>query len=103
MNLLWAFNFRPDIDVHGNPVPVDTWAYRKVVMSIGYLSNADHLVQGVSTGPLPFKCRITPRSAEKARIMEREILEAAATFSMFEVGLSEEDADFLAKSRVYVG
>ncbi|KAJ7825252.1 cytochrome P450 [Mycena leptocephala] len=87
MNLLWAFNFRPDIDVHGNPVPVDTWAYRK----------------GVSTGPLPFKCRITPRSAEKARIMEREILEAAATFSMFEVGLSEEDADFLAKSRVYVG
>jgi hypothetical protein len=32
MNLLWAFDFKPDIDTNGNPIPADIFAYRKVGM-----------------------------------------------------------------------
>ncbi|KAJ6584421.1 cytochrome P450 [Mycena capillaripes] len=83
MNFLWAFNFNPDIDADGNSVPPDTWAYTK----------------GNAMGPLPFRCRITPRTPEKASIIEREFFEAADTFSKFEQALGSEDKDFLAKSR----
>jgi len=60
MNLIWAFNFSPDIDAEGNPILVNTVAYKK----------------GATTGPLPFKCKITPRTAEKAEIIEYAFLEA---------------------------
>ncbi|KAJ7859331.1 cytochrome P450 [Mycena olivaceomarginata] len=83
MNLLWAFDFKPDIDSNGNTIPVDIFAYRN----------------GISTAPLPFKCRITPRTAAKAGIIENEFLETADTFSKFEVGLSPEDKEFVARSR----
>ncbi|KAJ7807024.1 cytochrome P450 [Mycena olivaceomarginata] len=83
MNLLWAFDFKPDIDSNGNPIPVDIFAYRN----------------GLSMAPLPFKCRITPRTAAKAGIIENEFLETADTFSKFEVGLSPEDKEFVARSR----
>ncbi|KAJ6535753.1 cytochrome P450 [Mycena capillaripes] len=87
MNLLWAFNFNPDIDADGKPVPADLFAYTK----------------GISAAPLPFKCRITPRTPQKAKIIEHEFIEAADTFSKFEVGLSPEDKEFVAKSRATVG
>ncbi|KAJ7359893.1 cytochrome P450 [Mycena albidolilacea] len=83
MNLLWAFDFKPDMDTNGNPIPVDIFAYRK----------------GIATAPLPFKCRITPRTVAKAGIIENEFLETADTFSKFEVGLSPEDKEFVARSR----
>ncbi|KAJ7890000.1 cytochrome P450 [Mycena leptocephala] len=83
MNLVWAFNFHPDIDADGNPVPANTFAYTK----------------GISTSPEPFKCRITPRATGKAKIIERELLEAADTFSKFEIGLGTDDKQFLAQSR----
>ncbi|KAJ7792587.1 cytochrome P450 [Mycena leptocephala] len=85
MNLLWGFDFNSDIDVDGKVVPADTFAYKK-----GFLA-----------GPLPFKCRITPRTTEKAKIIEHEFLEAADTFSKFEVRLSAEDKEFVAKSRAW--
>ncbi|KAJ7359853.1 cytochrome P450 [Mycena albidolilacea] len=85
MNLLWAFDFKPDIDTNGNPIPVDTFAYTK----------------GIATAPLPFKCRITPRTAVTARIIEHEFLEAADAFSKFEVGLSPDDKEFVARSRAH--
>ncbi|KAJ6527186.1 cytochrome P450 [Mycena capillaripes] len=84
MNLVWAFNFTTDTDAGGKPVEVDVFDYRK----------------GILTGPNPLKCRITPRSVEKAEIIERQFLEAADTFSKFEFGLSAEDKEFVAKSRV---
>ncbi|KAK7052071.1 putative cytochrome P450 [Favolaschia claudopus] len=83
MNLVWAFNFTPDTDTQGNPIPLDTLDYHK----------------GILTGPRSFKCKITPRSAGKADIIEHEFLEAADTFSKFEFGLSEEDKEFVMKSR----
>ncbi|KAJ7914752.1 cytochrome P450 [Mycena leptocephala] len=85
MNLVWAFDFNPDIDSDGNLIPADTFAYRK----------------GMSTGPLPFKCRITPRTAQKAEIIEHAFLQATDTFEKFEAGLNSEDREFVAKSRAY--
>ncbi|KAJ7445976.1 cytochrome P450 [Mycena galericulata] len=86
MNLVWAFKFEPDIDAAGNFIKAD-------------ISQAAYM-KGLATGPTPFKCRITPRTAEKAEIIRREFLEAADTFSKFEYGLSPEDKEFVAKSRV---
>ncbi|KAJ7443872.1 cytochrome P450 [Mycena latifolia] len=83
MYLVWAFNFNVDIDADGNPVKPDTFAYK----------------QGLASGPLPFKCKITPRTAEKARIIGREFSEARDTFSKFEFGLSPGDIKFVANSR----
>ncbi|KAJ7665797.1 cytochrome P450 [Mycena rosella] len=85
MNLVWAFNFAPDTDAGGNPIKPNTWDYSK----------------GIGTAPCPYKCAITPRTAEKAEIIEREFLEAADTFSKFEVGLSPEDQAFVMQSRAH--
>ncbi|KAJ7444623.1 cytochrome P450 [Mycena galericulata] len=86
MNLVWAFKFESRIDSEGNLVKADT-------------SQAAYM-KGLSNGPAPFKCRITPRTTEKAEIIRREFLEAADTFSKFEYGLNPEDKEFVAKSRV---
>ncbi|KAF8176374.1 cytochrome P450 [Mycena galopus ATCC 62051] len=83
---LWAFDFTTDTDADGNPIKLDTFDYEK----------------GISTGPRPFRCKITPRSIEKAEIIEREFFEAADTFSKFEFGLSPEDQEFVEKSRAAV-
>ncbi|KAJ7677851.1 cytochrome P450 [Mycena polygramma] len=84
MNLLWAFNFNEDVDVEGNPIELDTMDY----------------LPGLTSKPRSFKCRIAPRTAEKAEIIEREFLEATDTFSKFEFGLSAEDRAYVASSRV---
>ncbi|KAJ7844919.1 cytochrome P450 [Mycena olivaceomarginata] len=81
MNLLWAFDFKPDIDMDGNPIMVDTAAY----------------TTGVACTPLPFKCCIIPHSTAKAKIIEHEFLDAADTFAKFEVGLNEGDKGYAAK------
>ncbi|KAJ7359900.1 cytochrome P450, partial [Mycena albidolilacea] len=83
MNLLWAFDFKPDIDINGHAIPVDIFACRK----------------GLATAPVPFKCSITSRTSAKARIIEHEFLETAETFAKFEIGLSSEDKEFVARSR----
>ncbi|KAJ6564650.1 cytochrome P450 [Mycena capillaripes] len=85
MNLLWAFNFTTDTNAAGNPIELDTFDFES----------------GIVTPPRPFKCKITPRSAEKAEIIEREFLEAADTFSKYEFGLSQEDREFVDQSRVH--
>ncbi|KAF7333381.1 Cytochrome p450 [Mycena venus] len=79
INLLWAFDFKPDIDADGNPI------------------------MGIANAPQPFKCLITPRSTEKAKIIEREFLDAADTFSKFEVDLNDEDKEYVSKLRAYAG
>ncbi|KAK6995986.1 putative cytochrome P450 [Favolaschia claudopus] len=83
MNLLWAFKFLPAVDSNGIPIPVDTWAYSK----------------GIASAPLPFRCRVVPRSEGKIKIIQREFVEAAATLSKFEVDLSEADKEYLRKAR----
>jgi hypothetical protein len=56
-------------------------------------------VQGISTSPEPFRCRITPRTTGKVKIIEREFLEAADTFLKFEIGLGADDKQFVAQSQ----
>ncbi|KAJ6516924.1 cytochrome P450 [Mycena vitilis] len=84
MNLLWAFNFHQDVDIGGSPV--ETFLLRS-------------FLQGFTSKPRPFKCRITPRTAEKAELIKRKFLDAANTFSKFEFGLREEDRAYVASSR----
>ncbi|KAJ7312967.1 cytochrome P450 [Mycena albidolilacea] len=83
MNLLWAFDFNKAIDAGGNPVEVDTMDY----------------LPGLTSKPRAFKCRITPRTVEKAEIIRREFLEAGDTFSKFEFDLCPEDQEYVSKSR----
>ncbi|KAK7052036.1 putative cytochrome P450 [Favolaschia claudopus] len=83
MFLIWAFNFSTANDAEGNPISVDTFKYEK----------------GIVTGPSPFKCKITPRSAEKAELIESEFLESGETFSKFEYGLDRVDKEFVEKTR----
>ncbi|KAJ7613215.1 cytochrome P450 [Roridomyces roridus] len=70
MNLIWAFDFQPDVHADGSPIQPDisVSAYTKGIMST----------------PLPFKCTITPRSLNKADIIRREFEEAASVFDKFE-------------------
>jgi hypothetical protein len=80
MNLIWAFNFSPDIDAEGNPIPVNTVAYKKVCTLVMVKLTCKKWIlialQGATTGPLSFKCKITPRTAGKAEIIEYTFLEA---------------------------
>ncbi|KAJ7612206.1 cytochrome P450 [Roridomyces roridus] len=68
MNLIWAFDFKPVLDSHGNNIQPDTWAYSK----------------GISFAPLPFDCLISPRTSHKARIIRQEFSESATIFERFE-------------------
>ncbi|KAF7369235.1 putative cytochrome P450 [Mycena venus] len=83
MNLLWAFDFNKAVDADGNPIEVDTMDY----------------LPGLTSKPRSFKCKITPRTAEKAEIIQREFVEAADTFAKFEFDLCAEDREYVAKSR----
>ncbi|KAJ7149143.1 cytochrome P450 [Mycena filopes] len=83
MNLVWAFDFHNSLDARGNAVEIDPMAY----------------IPGLTIKPLPFKCRITPRTEGKAEIIEREFLEATETFAKFEFELSAEDLEFVANER----
>ncbi|KAJ7184892.1 cytochrome P450 [Mycena filopes] len=62
MNLLWAFDFQP---VDGSGIEA-------------------RFKKGITLAPEPFACRITPRSAERAQVIEREYLAARDTFANFE-------------------
>ncbi|KAJ7633235.1 cytochrome P450 [Roridomyces roridus] len=81
MNLLWAFDFKPALDAQGNEIAVDLFAYSK----------------GVTMAPLPFECRITPRTGDKAEIIRREFLDATDVFEKFEFGLSADDKAFVER------
>jgi hypothetical protein len=53
--MLWGFNFTPSIR-NGKPVPI----------------NPDQLTQGFVAMPDTFECTITPRSAERARLIRED-------------------------------
>jgi cytochrome P450 len=59
--MLWAFDFAPALDENGREV----------------LPDPEKLTQGFVCMPEPFPCRITPRSKERARIVERDWEEAS--------------------------
>ncbi|KAJ7040944.1 cytochrome P450 [Mycena alexandri] len=83
MNFIWAFDFNKPLGPDGSPIDVDTMAY----------------IPGLTIKPLPFRCRIIPRTDGKAEIIEREFLEATETFTKFEFELTPEDQEFVAKER----
>ncbi|CAE7173942.1 unnamed protein product [Rhizoctonia solani] len=84
MNLVWAFDFHPATDSEtGKPIPVDIHDYAK----------------GILTCPNPFKCKITPRTAHHAEIIEHDFAAAAPAFEPFERDLREEDLAYIAAQR----
>ncbi|KAJ7235219.1 cytochrome P450 [Mycena rebaudengoi] len=86
----------PGIHLAQNSININTM---NLVFGRNHSCESTDLAQGILAIPRPFRCKITPRSAEKAEIIEREFLESADTFSKFEFGLSQEDREFVAKSR----
>ncbi|KAJ7621343.1 cytochrome P450 [Roridomyces roridus] len=87
MNFIWAFDFKPALDAAGEPIKADLSAYSK----------------GLTSGPIPFECRISPRSQGKIDIIEREFVDATAVFEKFEYGLSPEDQEFTEWAKQYGG
>ncbi|KAF8756688.1 cytochrome P450 [Rhizoctonia solani] len=69
MNIVWAFDFSLATDPDtGKSIPVDIHDYAK----------------GILTCPNPFKCKITPRSAHHAEIIEHDFAAAGLAFEPFE-------------------
>ncbi|KII94757.1 hypothetical protein PLICRDRAFT_693091 [Plicaturopsis crispa FD-325 SS-3] len=84
MNLIWAFDFKPEVDRKtGLSLPVDI----------------DDFHVGLLTGPRPFKCTITPRSANHARLVEERFNDAIDVFLPFEERLDESDKAWVKETR----
>ncbi|TFY65568.1 hypothetical protein EVG20_g5519 [Dentipellis fragilis] len=76
MNFLWAFDFKHAIDpASKKPIPADINGY----------------MQGATLTPLPFVCDIQPRSVARAKIIERNFVDARSIYEPFEKELSPED------------
>jgi len=58
--LLWAFNFEPEVDADGKPI----------------IPDIERLTQGFVCMPEPYQARISPRSKERAELVEKEWSEA---------------------------
>jgi hypothetical protein len=56
-------------------------------------------LKGILTNPHRFECVAEVRSAHRAEMIKRELLEASNVFEPFEVDLSAEDKAFLMKMR----
>ncbi|KAF8714697.1 cytochrome P450, partial [Rhizoctonia solani] len=85
MNLVWGFNYGPEIDEKtGKPIPIDTWNYAK----------------GILTYPEPFMVTITPRSKQHAEVLEHEFQASSTAFAPYEIGLEDEDKEFIKSQRV---
>ncbi|CAE7136164.1 unnamed protein product [Rhizoctonia solani] len=84
MNLVWGFNYGPEIDEKAGKLPIDTCNYTK----------------GVVVCPEPFMVTITPRSAQHAEVLEHEFQASASVFALYEHGLRDEDMDFIKTQRI---
>ncbi|KAF9557275.1 cytochrome P450 [Agrocybe pediades] len=62
--ILWALNIETSNDANGKPIIPD---------------KNDFLDAGVVVGPMPFKCKITPRFPEARQVLEREMPEEMRT------------------------
>ena len=70
--LLWAFQFEPQHDAHGVPIPIDTDPVT------GYS-------EGLLVAPRPFSCRVIPRSKVHEEVILREFSEVQRdVFSQYE-------------------
>jgi hypothetical protein len=102
MNLLWAFDFGPEIDQEtGKQLPVDIFNYDEVRVFplIPVNRRLILLMQGLGICPAPFMCTITPRSAHHAEVIEHEFAAAEGDFAPYEHGLDEEDRAFVEAQR----
>ncbi|KAI0937993.1 hypothetical protein AcV7_003311 [Taiwanofungus camphoratus] len=83
MNLLWGFNLDKARNENGQVIEPDTTDY----------------AVGISYSPNPFKCNITPRSAQHAETIRRELHTCSEAFAPFERDLTYEDAMYVRELR----
>lgn len=73
--MVWGLNFLP---------PIDPSTGVEVPASEIDVERATAYTDGVSSGPLPFNCRIVPRSAKHAEVLQQEYLEAHVVYDQYE-------------------
>lgn len=76
--MVWAFNIEPPINPKtGKPEPLNTAAFSVNGEKSAYAPGAVRI-------PLDFKVRISPRSEQHIRVIEREYIEAIPTLEKYE-------------------
>jgi len=84
MRLLWAFNFEPAKDpTTMRPIKVDI----------------EDFSSNLTLAPRPFRCTITPRSAQHAQVSKSSFMDATHAFKPFEEGLTATEKGHLRDSR----
>ena len=99
MRLLWAFDFHPAIDqVTGQPIKPNLEDYTSVRSHSYHLISAFNRhcsYQDITLAPRPFRCRIVPRSPQRAHVVRRSFVDATNTLRLFEDGLTDNEKEEL--------
>jgi hypothetical protein len=105
LKLIWAFKFsKSKVSATKKDKVYDLNDFVKVRL-ISHPSGSFEFVdqelttQGILTGPSRFECEITPRSAQHAEVIKRELLSATQTFEPFEQQLDPADREFVTQLR----
>ncbi|KAJ7170769.1 cytochrome P450 [Mycena crocata] len=83
INLLWGFNFSPIKDASGKELVPDIYDY----------------AQALASFPNLFKCEITPRSPDHARIIRQQFMDYTPLFQAYEREISADDLKFVEALR----
>jgi len=78
MKFLWAFEFLPALDKNGQEIVPDL----------------NNIATGITATPLPFRCRIKPRSLAHADMIEKQFARSAEFLQPFELELTDEEKRF---------
>ncbi|KAG8938682.1 hypothetical protein FRC03_007002 [Tulasnella sp. 419] len=76
-HLFWAFEFRGEVDKNGVEIKPDI----------------DRCAQKLGNDPLPFKCKITPRSSRRVEVIKHNYTQSTPVLEQFETELSKEDRE----------
>jgi len=83
-NFVWAFNFLPALDpATKKPAFPSLWNY----------------ATGITATPLPFQCRIEPRSQQHVELIQMQFTKVAEHLTPFELEISADDAAFNRQDR----
>ncbi|KAF8520307.1 cytochrome P450 [Gautieria morchelliformis] len=77
-NLIWAFDFLPALDATGQPKFPDINGFSP----------------GLTGNPLPFDCKINPRSAQRVEMIKQEFTKASEFLAPYELELSDKETLF---------
>ncbi|KAG8938683.1 hypothetical protein FRC03_007003, partial [Tulasnella sp. 419] len=82
-SLLWAFEFSPPVDEHGQEIKLDLWAFDC----------------GLTNSLFPFKLNVKPRSQSHMQIVTQNYTASTPVFEPFELELGEDDKVYVQNAR----